>query len=41
MRLGGSRVAMKTGFVLEGTKRGAGLHLDGRHNESHARVKGD
>jgi [ribosomal protein S5]-alanine N-acetyltransferase len=33
------RVAIKSGFGLEGVKRGAGLHLDGWHDlHLHARV---
>ncbi len=33
------RVAVKTGFQLEGTKRSAGLHLDGWHDmHLHARI---
>lgn len=36
------RVAARTGFVLEGTKRRAGLHRDGWHDmHLHARVRGD
>ncbi|MET9379596.1 GNAT family N-acetyltransferase [Streptomyces sp. NPDC002928] len=36
------RVAAKTGFALEGTKRSAGLHRDGWHDmHLHARVQGD
>ncbi|MFG3153727.1 GNAT family N-acetyltransferase [Streptomyces sp. NPDC048219] len=36
------RVAEKTGFVLEGTKRQAVLHPDGWHDmHLHARVRGD
>lgn len=36
------RVAQKTGFALEGTKRSAGLHPDGWHDmHLHARVRGD
>ncbi|MFD7402845.1 GNAT family N-acetyltransferase [Streptomyces sp. NPDC059866] len=36
------RVATKTGFALEGTKRSAGLHTDGWHDmHLHARVRGD
>lgn len=36
------RVATKTGFVLEGTRRGAHLQRDGRHDmHLHARVQGD
>ncbi|MFE7274798.1 GNAT family N-acetyltransferase [Streptomyces sp. NPDC057623] len=36
------RVAVKTGFALEGTKRSALLHQDGWHDmHLHARVKGD
>jgi [ribosomal protein S5]-alanine N-acetyltransferase len=36
------QVATKTGFLLEGTKRRAGLHLDGWHDmHLHARVNGD
>lgn len=35
------RVAIKTGFVLEGTKRSAVLHPDGWHDmHLHARVRG-
>ena len=35
------RVADKTGFALEGTRRRAGLHLDGWHDmHLHARVAG-
>ena len=34
------RVATKSGFLLEGTKRSAGLHDDGRHDmHLHARVR--
>ena len=34
------RVATRTGYLLEGTKRSAGLHLDGWHDmHLHARVK--
>jgi RimJ/RimL family protein N-acetyltransferase len=36
------RVAAKTGFALEGTKRSALLHADGWHDmHLHARVRGD
>ncbi|ANP54034.1 RimJ/RimL family protein N-acetyltransferase [Streptomyces griseochromogenes] len=36
------RVAAKTGFALEGTKRSACLHADGWHDmHLHARVRGD
>ncbi|MDX3527550.1 GNAT family N-acetyltransferase [Streptomyces sp. ID05-39B] len=36
------RVAAKTGFTLEGTKRSSGLHQDGWHDmHLHARVRGD
>ncbi|MEW2294038.1 GNAT family N-acetyltransferase [Streptomyces sp. NPDC006743] len=36
------RVAARTGFVLEGTKRRSGLHADGWHDmHLHARVAGD
>ncbi|MDT0611266.1 GNAT family N-acetyltransferase [Streptomyces lancefieldiae] len=36
------RVAQKTGFALEGTKRSALLHADGWHDmHLHARVRGD
>ncbi|MFD7060942.1 GNAT family N-acetyltransferase [Streptomyces sp. NPDC059906] len=36
------RVAQKTGFALEGTKRSAVLHPDGWHDmHLHARVRGD
>ncbi|MDN0196069.1 GNAT family N-acetyltransferase [Streptomyces sp. S.PNR 29] len=36
------RVAAKTGFILEGTKRSATLHADGWHDmHLHARVRGD
>ncbi|MGW7023137.1 GNAT family N-acetyltransferase [Streptomyces decoyicus] len=36
------RVATKSGFVLEGTLRGAHLQPDGRHDSHlHARVRGD
>lgn len=36
------RVALKSGFALEGTKRGALLHPDGWHDmHLHARVRGD
>jgi len=34
------RVAVKAGYLLEGTKRSAGLHDDGRHDmHLHARVR--
>lgn len=40
--IGSCRVASKAGFVLEGTKRQQGLHLDGWHDmHLHARVQGD
>ncbi|TYR54005.1 GNAT family N-acetyltransferase [Streptomyces parvus] len=36
------RVATKAGFLLEGTKRSAAVHDDGRHDmHLHARVRGD
>jgi RimJ/RimL family protein N-acetyltransferase len=36
------RVATGSGFRLEGTKRGAAVHADGRHDmHLHARVRGD
>ncbi|MER5977948.1 GNAT family N-acetyltransferase [Streptomyces sp. NPDC001857] len=36
------RVAVKSGFALEGTKRSAGQHPDGWHDmHLHARVRGD
>ena len=36
------RVALKTGFAPEGTKRSAVLHEDGWHDmHLHARIKGD
>ncbi|MFB7593502.1 GNAT family N-acetyltransferase [Streptomyces sp. NPDC056160] len=36
------RVAARTGFTLEGTKRSSGLHADGWHDmHLHARVRGD
>ncbi|MCF4137552.1 GNAT family N-acetyltransferase [Streptomyces sp. Tue 6430] len=36
------RVAARAGFLLEGTKRSAGLHQDGWHDmHLHARVRGD
>lgn len=36
------RVAMKTGYLLEGTKRSAAVHEDGRHDmHLHARLLGD
>ncbi|GED87994.1 GNAT family N-acetyltransferase [Streptomyces sp. 6-11-2] len=36
------RVATRTGFALEGTKRSSGLHADGWHDmHLHARVRGD
>ncbi|GIE98789.1 acetyltransferase [Paractinoplanes rishiriensis] len=35
------RVAVKAGFVLEGTKRSVAVHADGRHDmHLHARVRG-
>ncbi|MET9732329.1 GNAT family N-acetyltransferase [Streptomyces sp. NPDC006458] len=39
---GSCRVAAKSGFLLEGTKRSSGLHADGWHDmHLHARVRGD
>jgi RimJ/RimL family protein N-acetyltransferase len=39
---GSCRVAMKSGFVLEGIKHSAAVHDDGRHDmHLHARVRGD
>ncbi|GGV02079.1 hypothetical protein GCM10010211_81770 [Streptomyces albospinus] len=36
------RVATKSGFALEGTRRSAHLQMDGRHDmHLHARVQGD
>ncbi|MFF0765076.1 GNAT family N-acetyltransferase [Streptomyces sp. NPDC003737] len=36
------RVATKSGYLLEGTKRSAALHDDGRHDmHLHARIRGD
>lgn len=36
------RVAAKAGFLLEGTKRSAAVHGDGRHDmHLHARIQGD
>jgi len=36
------RVATKSGFLLEGTKRSAAVHSDGRHDmHLHARIRGD
>jgi RimJ/RimL family protein N-acetyltransferase len=36
------RVATKAGFRLEGTKRSAAVHADGRHDmHLHARIRGD
>lgn len=36
------RVAIKSGYVLEGTKRSAAVHDDGRHDmHLHARIRGD
>jgi RimJ/RimL family protein N-acetyltransferase len=36
------RVAAKSGFLLEGTKRSAAIHSDGRHDmHLHARIRGD
>lgn len=36
------RVATKSGFLLEGTKRSAAIHSDGRHDmHLHARTRGD
>lgn len=40
--LASCRVAAKAGFRLEGTKRGAAVHDDGRHDmHLHARIRGD
>lgn len=39
---GSCRVAVKAGYVLEGTKRQQALHRDGRHDmHLHARLQGD
>ena len=39
---GSCRVAIKAGYVLEGTKRQQGLHRDGWHDmHLHARLQGD
>lgn len=36
------RVAVKAGFLLEGTKRSDAVHADGRHDmHLHARIRGD
>lgn len=36
------RVATKSGYLLEGTKRSAAVHDDGRHDmHMHARIRGD
>jgi RimJ/RimL family protein N-acetyltransferase len=36
------RVAVKSGFLLEGTKRSDAIHSDGRHDmHLHARIRGD
>ncbi|PZG02375.1 GNAT family N-acetyltransferase [Micromonospora deserti] len=36
------RVATKSGFLLEGTKRSAAIHSDGRHDmHLHARIRGN
>ncbi|GAB3137891.1 GNAT family N-acetyltransferase [Micromonospora sonneratiae] len=36
------RVAVKAGFLLEGTKRSDAIHSDGRHDmHLHARIRGD
>jgi RimJ/RimL family protein N-acetyltransferase len=36
------RVATKSGYLLEGTKRSAAVHDDGRHDmHLHARIQGD
>jgi RimJ/RimL family protein N-acetyltransferase len=36
------RVAVKSGFVLEGTKRSDAVHADGRHDmHLHARIRAD
>lgn len=36
------RVAAKSGFLLEGTKRSAAVHSDGRHDmHLHSRIRGD
>jgi RimJ/RimL family protein N-acetyltransferase len=36
------RVAVKSGFLLEGTQRSDAVHSDGRHDmHLHARIRGD
>ncbi|GGP14410.1 hypothetical protein GCM10012278_70100 [Nonomuraea glycinis] len=36
------RVAVRSGFRLEGTKRSDAVHADGRHDmQLHARIRGD
>jgi len=40
--LASCRVAVKSGFLLEGTKRSDAIHSDGRHDmHLHARIRGD
>ncbi|MER7441859.1 GNAT family N-acetyltransferase [Micromonospora avicenniae] len=40
--LASCRVAVKSGFLLEGTKRSDAVHSDGRHDmHLHARIRGD
>jgi RimJ/RimL family protein N-acetyltransferase len=40
--LASCRVAVKSGFVLEGTKRSEAIHSDGRHDmHLHARIRAD
>lgn len=40
--LASCRVALKSGFLLEGTKRSHAVHSDGRHDmHLHARIRGD
>ncbi|MFD2762554.1 GNAT family N-acetyltransferase [Micromonospora eburnea] len=40
--LASCRVAVKAGFLLEGTKRSDAVHSDGRHDmHLHARIRGD
>jgi RimJ/RimL family protein N-acetyltransferase len=40
--LASCRVALKAGYLLEGTKRSAGLHDDGRHDmHLHALIRGE
>ncbi|MET7752115.1 GNAT family N-acetyltransferase [Micromonospora sp. NPDC005367] len=40
--LGSCRVAVRSGFRLEGTKRSDAVHSDGRHDmHLHARIRGD